>query len=512
MAVHDTPATSAAVAIVGAGPVGLALALGLARHDVGTLLIERKPATNKQSRAPALHVRTMEILRQWGVADALLAAGTLKRSLPMYHGPDSSEPLLTFDFGDLDDEADDAGVLFIEQGHTERLFLDAVRATGRCDVRFATEAVALEQDEAGVALTLRHDDVEQRVEANYVVGCDGTNSFVRDALGLPFDGFTYPLRATLADVRIDDPRDALPWPRFHNGKHGFTGAQRLAPQQWRIIRVEGGDPTPGEAVPPVELERRVAEVLGSGPIEVLWASRFAFQRRNSPRYRHGRVLLAGDAAHAFPPANGQGMNAGVQDAHNLAWKLAHALRGGNAERLLASYDQERRAIIGSVSRNVSLLTRVGIQAPRPVRAAVLQLMRAALSMRTARRQRARSMAMLDLDLPASALLDTRDRAAGRRLPNLKLRRSDGSQARLHDLLPYGSCLLDLSEADETPDDLPVDATLPLPMDAAGESDAPLGDLLGGRAGWILVRPDQHVALATSDARALASAARRALGW
>jgi 2-polyprenyl-6-methoxyphenol hydroxylase-like FAD-dependent oxidoreductase len=512
MSVSDLTTGQAPVAIVGAGPVGLSLALGLARHGVRSVLVDRKPSTNRQSRAPALHVRTMEVLRQWGAADPLLGAGTLKRSLPMYEGADGSQPFLSFDFTDLDDEAADAGVLFLEQGETERLLLDAVAATGRCDIRFAADAIALQERDGSVSLTLRHNGSEEQLHADYVVGCDGTNSFVRGALGLPFDGFTYPLRATLADVRIDDHRDRLPWPRFHNGARGFTGAQRLAHEQWRIIRVEGGEPAPGEDVPREELEQRVMEVLGGGSFEVLWASRFAFQRRSSPRYRHGRVLLAGDAAHAFPPANGQGMNAGIQDAHNLAWKLAHALRGGDSERLLDSYDEERRSVVGAVSRNVSFLTRVGIQSPRAVRAAVLRLMRLALSVGPSRRQRARNMAMIDLDLPASPLLDGRHRAAGRRLPNLLLRRGGRSPVRLYDLLPTGSCLLDLSDGAETPGDLPVDATVALPAGTPDDPGLRLRQLLGDDAGWILVRPDLHVAWATADAGELAPAARRALGW
>src|SRR5690625_901218 len=430
------------VAIVGGGPVGLSMALGLANHGVESVLFERKPATNVQSRAPAIHVRSLEVFSQWGVADRLHAAGTLKRSVPMHRGTTSRQPLLTLPFGDLDEDADNAGILFLEQGHTERILAEAVADTGRCDLRFATEVTGIDLGGDGVDLTVHDNDGARQSHASYVVGCDGTGSFVRDTLGLPFEGVTFPVRPMLADVRITDERDTLPWPRFHNGQRGLTAALRLAPNRWRIIRVEAGDPVPGEDVAPEEVRHRATEVIGDGNMEVLWASRFGFQRRASPSYRQGRVMLAGDAAHACPPAGGQGMNAGIQDAHNLAWKLAASLDEGDTDRLLDSYDTERRAVVGTVSRRVSGLTRIGIQTPRPVRAAVLQLMRLAMAVPRVRHDRLRNMAMLDLDLPTSPLLNTDEHAAGARLPNPVLRSSAHGDVRLYDLLGPGSALID----------------------------------------------------------------------
>lgn len=512
METHVSADPAVPVAIVGGGPVGLSLALGLARRGVESVLIERKPTTSAQSRAPAIHVRSLEIFRQWGVAGRLLDAGTLKRSMPMHRGATSRQPLLTFPFDDLDDEAEDAGILFLEQGRTEHILAEALAETGRCGMRFATEVTGIEPGSEGVELTVHGEAGRHRIRTAYLVGCDGTGSFVREALGLSFDGMTFPLRPTLADVRIADERDTLPWPRFHNGRNGFTAAQRLAPSHWRIVRVEAGDSAPGLDVPAAEVRRRTAEVLGDGEAEVLWASRFQFQRRASPSYRQGRILLAGDAAHAFPPANGHGMNAGIQDAHNLAWKLASSFSGGDTDRLLESYDVERRAVIGTVSRHVSSLTRIGIQSPRPVRAGVVQLMRIAMRSSRLRRKRLRTMAMLDLSLTASPLLNTDESSAGVRLPNPVLRSPEGSRVRLHDLIGYGPALIMVSTDDHRWAEVPVDITVRIDDDGGhNDPSGTLRSLLGAVSGAILVRPDLHVAWTRTEASGAADAARHSLG-
>lgn len=499
------------VGIVGAGPVGLALALGLARHGVRSVVLERRPGPNTQSRAPALHTRSLEILRQWGVDEAFLAAGALRRSLPIHPGPTSTQPTLSFDFRALDDEAANAGVLFLEQAQTEQLLLEAVQASGRCEVRFASEVTDVEQRGDRVELTVASTEPSpDRIEAEFVVGCDGASSFVRHAVGLSYAGTSIELRPLLADVEISDARDTLPWPRFHNGRRGITGAQRLGPGHWRIIRVEAGHPTPDEPVEDQEVLNRVAEVLGPGPAPVRWASRFQFQRRTANRFRERRVLLAGDAAHVFPPVNGHGMNAGIQDAHNLAWKLAVALGGGDQERLLASYDQERRAVVGTVSRGVNRLTRVGIQTPRSIRAMVVWLMRVASAVPPMRVRRARAMAMVGLHLSASALLPAGSGPAGRRVPNPVLTAPDGTRVRLYDVLPLGAAVLDLSGNRPRPE-LPVDATVVVGSGGYHDESGRLRRLVDGAPGWVLVRPDRHVAWVRTEPDGLVEATRHALG-
>lgn len=337
--------TAAPVAIVGAGPVGLGLALGLACHDVPSVVLERAPTTSEQSRAAGIHIRTREALRRWGIEDRFLAAGDLVTELVLRDVRARDRPLLGLDLEELADEVERPGLLMLEQSETERLLLEAVRATGLAEVVFDAEVVDLRQDAGGVELAVRtHHAGLRSVAADYAVGCDGASSFVRGALRLPFEGSTYPLRPMLADVAIGDDRDRMVWPRLHDGREGLTVALRLARGKWRIIHLADDAPDEADEVPDAEVQRRVDTVLAPGPVEVVWSSRFAIHRRSSPRFRAGRVVLAGDAAHVHSPVGGQGMNAGLQDAHDLAWRLAAALEGADADRLLDAYEVERRTV------------------------------------------------------------------------------------------------------------------------------------------------------------------------
>lgn len=511
------------VAIIGAGPVGLSLALGLAHHGVRSVLLERKLTTSQRSKAPALHVRTREILRQWGVEPTMRESGTLLEKMPVYSA--AGRRLLEFDFTRLAEEAERPGILFLEQGQTERILLEALQATGYCDVRFGAEVTSVDPGTDTTTITFDDDGLGRMVKARFTVGCDGAGSMVRTALGLSFDGATLPVKATLADVRVDDERDTLPWPRNHNGARGITAAQRLAPGHWRLVRVEKATGASGRAqgqkeVTDGEVDGWVREVLGPGSAPVIWASRFQFQRRSSPRYRVGRVLLAGDAAHVFPPVMGQGMNAGIQDAHNLAWKLWAALDGGDVESLLASYDEERRHAVGVVSKYVERRARVGVQAPRAVRSAALMMMRIAMALPVARKRGLRSLAMIDRSYRASPLLNPADRAAGRRLPDPELHRGEGGPLRLHDMLPAGAVLVRFGGQEPLSGQAGRIAkeakTMGLPVLHVGpggyrDRSGSLRALLGASQGWILVRPDRHVAWARTTSDGLAAAIRRALG-
>lgn len=397
------------------------------------------------------------------------------------------------------------------RGETERILLDLVRETGLCDVRFDAEAVALDTDSEESALVVRRAGIERTIRARYVVGSDGASSFVRGALGLPFEGMTYALRPMLADVRVGDARDGLPWPRFNNAGAGLRFTLRLRPGVWRVISLDQARPDEAGQVSDEEVRACTAELLGDGPVEVVWSSRFRIHLRSSPTFRRGRVLLAGDAAHVHSPVGGMGMNAGIHDADNLAWKLAAALAGGDVDRLLDSYDVERRAVaVEHVSRLTDLMTRGFVLAPAAVRAAAFLAFRAAMRVPFLRRPILRGMTMIDLGYPASPILDRRDRAAGVRLPNPLLSYADGRTVRLYDLLPAGPVLLKVGQIGEPETAMPVSAVVHIgrdPADATGSIRA----LLGHRNGWILVRPDSYIAWARSHGQDLDRAVRHALG-
>lgn len=512
MSPHLDAAASIPVVIIGAGPVGLSLALGLARQGVRSVLLEKNPATSEYSKAPGIHVRTREILRQWGIEERFLEAGVLKPELTLHNAVPGRRPLVSMGFAELDTEADRPGVLFLEQSHTERLLLEAVRESGMCDVRFDAEAVGLDRRDDGATVAVRRGGDTYSLDAPFVAGCDGASSFTRKALGLPFDGITYSVRPMLADVCVADERDALPWPVARNAPGGFTFAFRLSPGLWRIVRLDLSEAPDGEEVPAEEVRLRVRELLGEGPVEIVWASRFRIHRRSAPRFRVGRVLLAGDAAHVHSPVGGQGMNAGIQDAHNLAWKLARTLRGGDRERLLDSYDVERRAVVvGSVTPYTDVMTRLFLQVPQIARAGAFFLLRAALTIPRFRRMSLRRTAMIDLDHGASPLLDPQERSAGVRLPNPLLRSPDGTEVRLYNLLPVGPVILIVADEGDAGGDLPVEAAIRIGPGGYVDPSGLLQGLLGRSDGWILVRPDTHVAWARGRLEGIEHAVRHALG-
>jgi len=476
---------------------------------VKSILIERKGHASRRSKAPGIHVRTREIFRQWGIEDRFLATGTLLQQITLYSP--SSSVLGSIDFSSLEPEADRPGLLVLEQGKTEKLLLDAVRETGLCDVRFTTEAVALEQNAENMQLLCR-GGADTMIDARYVVGCDGAGSFIRQALGLPFDGFTYSVRPMLADVRIKDVRDDLPWPRIWNSPGGITAAIRLEAGLWRLIRLEKGQPDADETVPEQEIATHVAQTLGVGPFDVEWANRFRIHLRSAPTFRVGRVLLAGDAAHIHSPAGGLGMNAGIQDAHNLAWKLAAAMRGGNEESLLSSYDVERRSVtVEEVSRYADSITRIFLQSPKAVRTLAFLALRPLLAVPPIRKIVLQRLTMIDLAYAASPLLRPGSKAIGKRLPNPVLRSPDGSDRRLYELVPNAAFLIHLTDAPADGPPLPLEHVIRIGAHGYRDVAGVLRQMAGRRGEWILVRSDLHIAWVGETMEGLDDIMRETLG-
>jgi 2-polyprenyl-6-methoxyphenol hydroxylase-like FAD-dependent oxidoreductase len=432
-----TASTDAPVLIAGAGPVGLALAVGLAHHGARSVVLEERADLSRHSKAPGVLPRTLETFAVWGVLDRCLAEGTFLER-PQAWAPGRDEPLVTIDFTRLA-RTTVAGVLILPQNRTERILLDQARASGLADVRFGNRVTGFEQDAEGVTVRVDKDGGPgERLRGDYLVGCDGAHSTVREGLGLPLEGKTYPARLLLADVAIGDARDALPWPRTTVRNQVALGALRIESGVWRVIAAVERDVTDDQATSAPHVGDLVDTVLGPGPFDLVWSSVFRIHCRTSPRFREGRVLLAGDAAHINSPAGGQGMNSGIQDAHNLAWKLARVLAGASVEPMLASYEAERRpAILTNVDRYTDLLTRGILLSPSPVRRSVLTLGRlalgtSALTGRFLTGRLLRRAGMLDTRYRASPIVSGRGALLGARAPNARLVR-DGTPLRLHEL-------------------------------------------------------------------------------
>jgi len=436
-------ALDAPVVIAGAGPVGLSLALGLGHHGVRSIVLECKPELDPHSRALGILPRTMEVLRAWGALDPFVQAGRLLRRVSVWQ-VGKAEPQVTLDLGAVQGRLTATpGVLILPQDRTEAILLELVRAGGLAEVRFGHEVVGFRDGAGGVVVEAR-DATGSRYEFRGAVlaGCDGAHSRVRTGLGWPLEGKTYPTRVLLADVRLRDTRDALPWPRLAGRSRGVLAAVQYRPEHWRIICTL----ETGQAADVAETEPFVAglvdELFGPGPFELVWSSAFHIHCRTSPGFRRGFIVLAGDAAHINSPTGGQGMNAGIHDAHNLAWKLARALDGGDAEALLASYEQERRAAVQeNVERYTDLLTRLAFLTGPLVRRLLVPAAKLAVRQPLVLRRIMPRAGMLDTRYRRSPILVGTDRLVGARAPDGDLDDASGRRLRLHDLASREAALI-----------------------------------------------------------------------
>ncbi|GIF20437.1 2-polyprenyl-6-methoxyphenol hydroxylase-like FAD-dependent oxidoreductase [Actinoplanes tereljensis] len=312
------------VVIVGAGPTGLWLAAELRLGGATVTVLETRTERDPNSKALTIHPRTIEILDCRGVAETFLAEGV---RIPNGH------------FGGLPDRMDFAVLdtpypftLALPQARTEELLEARARALG-ATIRRGCRVIGLA--DRGVELA-----GGKTVPARFVVGCDGTRSVVRTAAGVDFPGTDATTWGFLGDVVLDEPRLA--------NYAGPDGGLMMVPMGGGITRLVGATPDttgPGE-LGLDELRASVQRIAGTdfGMRDPVWLSRFGNATRQAVTYRRGSVLLAGDAAHQHFPTGGVGMNVGIQDAHNLGWKLAAVVTGRAAEPLLDTYHEERHPV------------------------------------------------------------------------------------------------------------------------------------------------------------------------
>ncbi|MFK4106300.1 FAD-dependent monooxygenase [Streptomyces sp. NPDC019531] len=347
-------ATAVDVLVVGAGPTGLTLALQAHDHGARVRVIERRPGVFRPSRALILHPRTLEILRPLGVTDALLELADTAPTVGLHLG----SRVVEASFADLSlTDTAFPHLSLMRQTDVERVLAQALADRGVA-VERGTELVTTRDDKHSAWAVLRSQQGTEEIRCPFVVGCDGPTSTVRVCAGTGWHGRPYIEEVVLADLDI-------------SGDSGRSGAQVFAGRQgllflvplgeqaaWRLLATRasaGGSGLdfgqPGPAVPYADLQRLLSDAGSDARIERLaWSARVPLQCSLASRFRCGRLFLAGDAAHNYSPATGQGMNAGIQDAVNLGWKLGfaasrsggEAVGGLDAEVLLDSYDSERR--------------------------------------------------------------------------------------------------------------------------------------------------------------------------
>ena len=330
------------VIIVGAGPTGLSLACQFLRHGVDFRIVEKNEGVTPYSKAIGVQARTLEIYEQLGLAHRaveegavgskgrLLVDGEVRGELELSR---LGEGLSPYPF-----------VLMLEQSKNERLLYEYLQARGT-EVLWRSELESFSHSETGVRARVKSPDGATRiVEARYLVGCDGAKSPVRHALGLRFEGSTFERMFYVADAQVD-------WQMSHDALHVCLARETFAvffplkgERRYRIVGVfpeefakEEGDVLYEEIEERVKSEAR----LDLDIHDVEWFSTYKVHTRHVSRFSEGRCFLAGDAAHIHSPAGAQGMNTGIQDAYNLAWKMALVLKNVAGEKLLDTYNEER---------------------------------------------------------------------------------------------------------------------------------------------------------------------------
>ena len=352
------------VLIVGAGPVGLTLACELKRRGISCRLIDEYAEFPITSRALGLQARTLEVFDDMGVVEPIIAQGAAIYGITFLQGERTVATVkLRLDHRTRPDQPY-RGVVILNQAKVEEALRNRLRSLGGV-VERSRELVEF-YDEEDAVVTMVKDTATggtEQVRAAYLLGCDGAHSFVRKALGLTFEGSAYPEHFVLGDMEAeggDLPLDtAVAW-LDEEGMLASFPFPELGLR--RLIAVVYPDETGEVPVASLELfQRLLAERAGETRIRLsnpAWLSNYRVSRRMVNHYRKGRTFVAGDAAHIHSPSGGQGMNTGIQDAYNLAWKLARVVQDKAASRLLDTYEEERlpvaRAVLNQTDTNQKL--------------------------------------------------------------------------------------------------------------------------------------------------------------
>ena len=467
------------VIIAGGGPTGMMLASELRLHDVDTLVLEKELEPPKMVRALGLHVRSIEVMDQRGLLERFLAHG--KRY-----------PLGGF-FAAIDKPAPDrldtahAYVLGIPQTTTDRLLAEHAEQLGT-EIRRGCELAGLSQDEDGVTAELTEGT---QLRSRYLVGCDGGRSTVRKVLGVGFPGEASRVETLLGEMEVAVPPEevAAVVAEVRKTQKRF-GLSPFGEGVYRVVVPADGVAEERAAPTLEEFKRQLRAIAGTdfGVHSPRWLSQFGDATRQAERYRVGRVLLAGDAAHVHPPTGGQGLNLGIQDAFNLGWKLAAEVAGWASEGLLDSYHVERHPVAADVLNNTR--AQIELMSTEPGPQAVRRLLSELMDLEEVNRYLIEKITAIGVRYD----FGHGDELLGRRLRDVRLK-----QGRLYERMHAGRGLL----LDQT-GGLSVAGwadRLDHVVDVSEELDVPA----------VLLRPDGHVAWVGEDQQDLLSQLPRWFG-
>ena len=507
------------VLVVGAGPVGLTAACQLARLGVTVRVVDKLDRPTTESRAVTVHARSMEMLAPLGALPRMLARGRRVGGLAMVDGT-TGRTRAHIDFGEVPSRY--PFLLDIAQPDSEAVLAERADELGIV-VERGVELTALTQDDDGVEVTLRSGDGERTARVGWVVGADGGHSPTRHLVGTRLEGDFHGQTFAMADVEVDTDlsRDTI---RMFTHADGMGIFFPLLGTRARIMFFVD-PPGPAAGDPTLEQIQALADARMGGRLRVhdpRWLTYFEIHHAQVPQYRHGRVLLAGDAAHIHSPAGAQGMNTGIQDAANLGWNLALVARGRAYAALLDSYHDERHPVGADVVRTTTVLTEVGTAsgAAASVRDAALFLIGHARRLGDALAAKTAEVTIAYRDSALSVQHGGRHRGAvraGDHAPDPDgLRRPDGGPVTVEQLLATpGLLLLARTDDADTVDALRqelgdlgrVVQVVPAAGAAAGDDvvvdpDGVVGARYGlSPEGLALVRPDGYLGLVADTADA-----------
>jgi 3-(3-hydroxy-phenyl)propionate hydroxylase len=501
------------VVVVGAGPVGLCAAIDLAQRGVPVLLLDDADRIGEGSRGICYAKRSLEILARLGVAKRCLDKGITWKVGKVFQGDDL---LYAFDLLPEDGHAMPA-FINLQQYYLEKFLVERAAELPGLEIRWRNKVVGLQQRNDGATLTVETPDGPYGIDAAWVIAADGARSTLRRLLDLSFKGEAFEDRFLIADVKMrgDFPSERWFWfdPPFHSGRSALLHKQ--PDDVWRIDLQLGPDADAAAEQAPDRVVPRLRQMLGHDDFALEWVSVYTFQCRRLDSFVHGRVVFAGDSAHQVSPFGARGANSGIQDAENLAWKLALIISGEAPESLMESYDLERCA---AADENIGHSTRAtDFIAPRTVQEQRFRDAALSLARRTGFAKRMVNSGRLSTACCYETPLSTPDldvwsgsARLGAPLPDAPMRDANGEPIWLLDAVSGEETLIVVGDS---------------PLEARGRTIRIGRDLIDAESHFgrrfdasdgaaYLVRPDQHLAARwrRPDPAGLSAATRRLRGF
>jgi len=491
VAQHQEPPMHTPILIAGAGPTGLNLALALARRNIPFRILSEAAGPGEHSRAMVVQARTLEFYDQLGFAHEMVREGIVLETLHI-RGGDHAREITSTRFSDLGEDISPYpfALAYPQDDHERFLLQKLTEAGGR--VEWQSKLLDFTQSESAIHARISHNGQIEETEADYICGCDGAHSAVRQSLHLGFPGGTYDQLFYVADVQINRPPDRDLY--INLGGHILTLMFPVrASGMQRLIGLVPSDLSARQGLTFEDIRPFVEPQLDVKCIDINWFSTYRVHHRVAETFRVGRAFLLGDAGHIHSPAGGQGMNTGIGDAVNLAWKLAHVIQGRAAPSLLDTYDPERiafaRALVATTDRAFTAIVNEGVSGELTRRILVPLVFSVAVRFAPSRHAMFRLLSQARIHYPDSPL--SRGKAGhvhgGDRLPWLAQGRDNFAPLRSLDwqMHVYG----DIKEPLQS-----ICRALHLPLHHFEWSDA------AHHAGFakdaaLLIRPDGHVALA-----------------